>query len=84
MPRESILRTQNNEKSRVLIQMNAIIRPEYYVVPTRHPGNCRCSEHGGTVGQRAPSTVQLPETETGGQSASAFANWTAEPPAAQP
>ena len=41
--------------------MNAISRPEYYVVPTRHPGNCRCSEHRGTVSQRAPSIVHLPE-----------------------
>ena len=66
----SIFRTQNNEKSRVLIQMNALNRPEYYVVPARHPGNCRCSKHGGKISLGAPSILRL---ETGGQSASAFA-----------
>jgi hypothetical protein len=22
-----------------------ILRPEYYVLPLKHPSNCRCSEH---------------------------------------
>jgi len=33
--------------------MNAINRPEYYVVPGLHPGNCRCSKH--------PSKMSAPQ-----------------------
>jgi hypothetical protein len=38
-----------------------IIRPEHYVLPVKHPPNCRCTQHGSrptgqaalTPGQRA-------------------------------
>jgi hypothetical protein len=27
------------------LEMNTLYRPEYYVIPGRHPADCRCSEH---------------------------------------
>ena len=32
--------------------MNAITRPEYYVLPVKHPANCRCSGHEPNVSCR--------------------------------
>ena len=33
--------------------MNAIIRPEHYVLPVKHPANCQCSEHGSKLSGQA-------------------------------
>jgi hypothetical protein len=35
--------------------MNAIIRPEHYVLPVKHPANCQCSEHESKISFRTPS-----------------------------
>lgn len=51
--------------------MNAISRPEYYVVPDRHPGNCRCSKHGLKVSPQAPSIAPLQDAGRQGASDSA-------------
>jgi hypothetical protein len=40
---------------RAAIKMNAIIRPEHYVLPVKHPANCQCSEHGSKISCRTPS-----------------------------
>jgi hypothetical protein len=42
--------------------MNAIIRPEHYVLPAKHPANCRCREHESKMGWRTPSIPILRET----------------------
>jgi hypothetical protein len=63
---------KNNEKTpRAIIQMNAINRPEYYVVPGKHPGNCRCSKHRPKINRRTASISLL--RDAGRQSTSASA-----------
>jgi hypothetical protein len=39
--------------------MTPIIRPEHYVLPVKHPDNCRCSEHGSKISRPKPSTPVL-------------------------
>lgn len=41
--------------TRAAIQMNAIIRPEHYTLPVKHPANCQCSEHESKISSRTPS-----------------------------
>jgi len=31
------------------------IRPEHYVLPIKHPPNCRCSQHGYKTDSQVPS-----------------------------
>lgn len=38
--------------------MNTLIRPEYYLIPGRHPADCRCSEHA--LKQLLGSAVTFP------------------------
>jgi hypothetical protein len=42
--------------------MNAIIRPEHYVLPVKHPANCQCSEHESKISFRSPSMPIVRET----------------------
>lgn len=48
--------------TRAAIQMNAIIRPEHYVLPVKHPANCQCSEHESKISCRTPSIPIVRET----------------------
>lgn len=42
--------------------MKAIIRPEYYVLPVKHPANCQCSEHESKISCDTPPTLIVPAT----------------------
>jgi hypothetical protein len=42
--------------------VNAIIRPEHYVLPAKHPANCRCRAHESKMGWRTPSIPIVRET----------------------
>jgi len=44
--------------------MNAIIRPEHYVLPVKHPANCQCSEHVSKISSRTPSAPIVREKAT--------------------
>ena len=33
-----------------------IIRPEHYVLPVKHPANCRCTQHVSKAGSQVVST----------------------------
>jgi hypothetical protein len=42
--------------------MKEILRPEYYMLPGKHPANCRCSEHAPKLGLQAVSVPSIRET----------------------
>ena len=61
--------------------MNVISRPEYYVVPTSHPGNCRCSQHRSKRGKQVTATPVM--RQAGHEGATTLAQWAAMPGAAR-
>jgi hypothetical protein len=42
--------------------MNEILRPEYYVLPGKHPADCRCSDHAPRLNLREVSVPSIRET----------------------
>lgn len=48
-----------NRKRIQMYTITAIIRPEHYVLPVKHPPNCRCTQHGGKTASPVPSISSL-------------------------
>ena len=42
--------------------MKDILRPEYYMLPGKHPADCRCSEHAPKLNLQAVSVPSIRET----------------------
>jgi hypothetical protein len=42
--------------------MKEILRPEYYLLPGKHPAHCRCSEHAPKLALQAVSVPSIRET----------------------
>ncbi len=45
-----------------------IIRPEHYVLPVKHPANCRCTQHGSKAAGQVASTSNARERRSTFQS----------------
>lgn len=51
-----VLLTYIHRKQLKMYTMTPIIRPEHYVLPVRHPPNCRCTQHGVKKSSQSAAT----------------------------